>query len=301
MSARGNSFILVKGENYLALPRNPIPWVVEKLLPSSGLLVIGGEAKQGKSYLSLGLAIAVANPEVQTFLGRPVLQHGPVIYLQVDTPREEWAERIERVKSAGIDNIYFTDANLVPYPCVVTDPATKHDLAARIKEVKPVAIVIDTLREVHQNEENDATEMLKVITSLVEITKAENTALVLVMHTRKTPQKKKGDEYETDPINDIRGSNYVVGRADVISVLENGRYHLAGRSLGRGAIQLEMDKENFLWHLKEGTQSENAAAVKTVMSIPELRTEKDRIDMLKSMTKLGEKECAQLLRDWKPR
>jgi RecA-family ATPase len=117
-------FNIVWGENYLALPRDPQPWLIDKLVPSGGLMNLYGKPKLGKSYGALGIAHAIANESVDSFLGHQVVKHGKVVYLQVDTPRSEWAQRQERMVKGGysIKNIGWLDANLVPYPVNVTTP-----------------------------------------------------------------------------------------------------------------------------------------------------------------------------------
>jgi hypothetical protein len=269
-------------------------------------MAIGGAPKTGKSFTALGMAVAIANPKIATFWDQPVVKHGPVLYLQVDTPREEWAGRIDRIRQLGIDDVYWTDANLVPYPLTVTDPAIKFHLHEKIKELKPVMVVIDTLREVHNEDENDATAMKQVIQGLVEVTKGTGTTLLLVAHTRKEGQKKRGEQYDDDPIGDLRGSNYIAGRCDVVSKqTADRRFVCVGRSIGGKTFYLEQEPATLLWKLRDRSQ-EIAAALKYVMTAPELmdkggdeqKTFANRLSMLMAQTGIEEARCRELIAGW---
>lgn len=300
-----NPFTFVRGEAYLQLKRDPQPWLVHKLVPSGGVMAIGGAPKTGKSFTALGIAVAVANPKIDKFWDQQVVKHGPVLYLQVDTPREEWAGRIERIKALGIDDVYWTDANLVPYPLTITDPGIKFHLHEKIKELKPVMVVVDTLREVHNEDENDATAMKQVIQGLVEVTKGTGTTLLLVAHTRKEAAKKKGEEYHDDPIGDLRGSNYIAGRCDVVSKqTADRRFVCVGRSIGGKTFHLEQDPTTMLWRLRDRSL-EIESAVKYVMTAPEMivkgneqKTYENRLNMLKAMTGLEDDRCKELIAQW---
>ena len=295
------SFTLVRGENYLALPRDPQPWLVDKLVPSGGVMLVGGAPKEGKSFMALGIAVAIANPQCTSFLGRDVLKHGPVIYLQVDTPREEWASRIERIKGEGIDNIYWSDANLVPYPLTITDGAIKYALTQKLRELHPVLLVVDTLREVHNDDENDNTAMKRVITALVEVTRETNTTLLMVAHTRKHNAVKRGEEYEINLVDDIRGANYVAGRCDIISIMSKGRFILTGRSIGNKAYAVEQNPLTLLWGMKDSTV-EIGAALDYVMQAPELKNADDRLAMLMAQVPtLSKDDAIERMQSWKPK
>jgi KaiC/GvpD/RAD55 family RecA-like ATPase len=296
-----NSLTLVRGENYIALPRDPQPWIIEKIVPSGGVMIVYGAPKEGKSYMALGMAIAIANENVHGFLGHAILKHGPVVYLQVDTPREEWASRVERVQDEGIENIYWTDANLVPYPFTVTDPETRHALKAKILELKPVVLIVDTLREVHCEDEDNNTAMKNVLTNLKEVVNDTNTTLILVAHARKSGQKRKDEApIEDDLMNDLRGASYVTGRCDIVSKMSNSKFLVRGRSIANTVFHIEQDQRTLLWRLKDQA-AEHAKALNYVMTAPELKSDNDRLRMLKAMTGLDDDASLKTqMTDWRP-
>src|SRR5688572_17453980 len=88
--------------DYIKLPRKPSKWLIEGLIPV-GYTNIYAAPKSGKSFLALGICEAIVCAE-PTYFHFPVHVEGPVAYLQVDTPREEWGDRYEeqeRIKRLG--------------------------------------------------------------------------------------------------------------------------------------------------------------------------------------------------------
>lgn len=226
---------------YLALPRDPIPFVIKHLVPTSGFTNIYGKPKVGKSYLSILMAMAVSDPSINHVLGFRVMKHGPVAYLQIDTPRGEWAERFARLTAAGynITQIALADMSTVPYPFNILEPSTSTWLKQRLATIKPVMVVVDTLRESFDGDENDANTMKQVFTALK--VAAGDAALVLVSHSRKDSAfNHAGGE---DLMGDNRGSVYTAGKVDTVIRVTQHSISYQGRSIGRGNIPIVQDKE----------------------------------------------------------
>jgi RecA-family ATPase len=272
-------FQFYQGSNYLALPRDPQPWLIEKLIPI-GATNLYGKPKAGKSYLALGIAFAISCPAMDEFMGHRVIKHGPVMYLQVDTPREEWALRIEKIKDAqwDIENVHFTDSHLVPYPVDITVQYIKDKLKEAIFKIKPIVLVVDTLREVHEGDEDKSAIMKKVVTSLVECTRETNTSLLLLSHSRKeNPQYAN----KSDLMDDNRGSGYTAGRMDMIIKLTEKQMMLKGRSIIEKRIAVEQDSLGMVVLNRDKADSEGK--VKQVLAMPQLTSDRQRADMLASI------------------
>lgn len=222
--------ILYSGRDYLALPREPQPWLLKKIVPVSGLVNLYGPPKSRKSYMALEIASAISSGRLE-WNNLPVLKHGKVVYIQADTPREEWAKRIEKMDRFGfpIDNIYFADILTLPnLQLNVLDPGQVEKLKAVINDVKPVLTVFDTLRESFQGDENSSDIMQAVIRNIVQT--AYPSAIMLVSHKRK--DNLMGDRNaEADLMDDGRGSSYISGRMDNIVRLTKHRLTVKGRSV----------------------------------------------------------------------
>jgi RecA-family ATPase len=238
----------LSGDEYLSLPRDPEPWVIQHLIPVSGLTNVYGKPKAGKSFAALGMAHAISTGQPE-WLGFPVLKHGPVAYLQIDTPRGEWAGRVATMRTNGYDvsNMFVCDMLMSPYPFNVLLPEHHTWLKDQLAELQPVVVFIDTIREAHGGDENDSTVMRNVVTSLVAACRPA--AVVLLSHSRKdTLFTQNGGE---DLMSDARGSSYIAGRMDAVIKFTTNDKHATGmaykgRSAGNGKIKVSQHEETGL-------------------------------------------------------
>lgn len=222
-----------KGPHYVDLPTDPTVWLVRYVVPSGGDVNLYGAPKTAKSYAALQLASRVSH-EAPDWLGFEILRHGPVAYLQVDTPRGEWIERIKKLQSVGynFDNVWFSDKLALPYyPINAMESAHMDALREGLKVCKPVMVIIDTLREVHAGDEDSATVMRGVLAN-IRAAVGHNVAIVYVSHAKKEQPDKQFD----DIINDGRGSSYLPGKMDVIMKLTKRRLLIDGRSVPKDLI-----------------------------------------------------------------
>lgn len=283
----------VNGPNYLALPRNTQKWLVDKLIPSSGLSNLYGKPKTHKSFMALHVAEAISNPLVTEWEGFNVLQHGPVMYLQIDTPRTAWGDRMTKLTVLGKDftRVFFADMQMVPtYPFNANDPASLKWLTDEVKLLQPVLVIIDTLREAHSSDENDSTQMKVVITQLVSaaLSMATPAAMLFLSHQKKDSafMKQGGD----DLMDDARGSSYVSGRMDNVLRLTEARLTWKGR-MGDGNVAVKWTKKKLAIIVDRST-IEDSEVVENV-----LNAERDK-DPNVTKTDVARAVCREL--KWNP-
>lgn len=269
-----------QGTEYLRLPRATMTWLVEPLLPQGGLVMLYGEPKVGKSYAALQLSVALTTgaPDWLGFPIRGSADGAPlkVVYLQLDTPRSLWAERIAALQAAGVDMhaIHFGDRETLGFfPFDILNPEHAEHVRQQLSLINPDVVVVDTLREVHSGEENDATTMRNVIAALQAA--VQPACLVLVGHSRKTPS---GASF--DIIADHRGSGYVVGRMDTILYVRRNSFNYVGRAIEGGTLKLIRTADG-LWAPKDDAIDSIAATILEDASIPSTR-EKARLLALKT-------------------
>src|SRR5574337_964518 len=77
---------LISACDLLSMQEETVAYCVDNMLPSSGLSILAGKPKAGKSTLARQLAVAVA--QGQTFLGRKTSK-GKVIYLALEEKPSE--------------------------------------------------------------------------------------------------------------------------------------------------------------------------------------------------------------------
>lgn len=219
-----SEYLTLKGEDESA--------IVSNLLPMAGAFNIFGLPKTGKSYLALQLADAISNPAIDSFLGFPVKVHGEVLYLQIDTPRNLWIDRVVELQGKGLtfENVYFADRQDCPDVTFDVCNADHHKwLVGQCQERPYLTVVIDTLRECFDDDENDASVMKKVIGKLVAATAPA--AMVLLSHSRKPSR-----EAPSGLMQNGRGSSYVSGRMDALMEVGGGRLTTQSRTSGEVMI-----------------------------------------------------------------
>lgn len=248
-----------KLKDYLALPREPQPWIIKPLIPVGGLVNMYGKPKTGKSFVAMGMAQAIVNGD-ETWEGFEIHKYGPVAYIQVDTPREEWAKRAEVVQQlCQSDDVEFWIADMwcMPqYPVDILDPNSTIItwLKEELDKVKPILVIIDTIREVHSGDEDSSTVMRNVISKIVgacmpsEGAERPIPAILFLSHARKDNAWAMGDE---DMMDQARGSSYVNGRMDSIIHITPKTLKFKGRATGEQRKQLWKDDQGWVHVVQE--------------------------------------------------
>jgi RecA-family ATPase len=228
----------IAGSEYASLEVEAT-WLIEDLIPVGGLANLYGKPKAGKSFLALGIAEAISQGHTH-FLGLPVLHHGPVAFLQLDTPRSVWLERIKKTQKYGhnYSNVYFADTlSGTPFPFNILE--LHQWLFDELKRIKPVLLIVDTLRELHAGDENDSSVMKNVISALNRVILELQIAALLLSH-RKKEQMGQAD----DLMSDNRGSSYIPGKMDAIFALSKNALTFQSRAAAQETIAVEQDPDS---------------------------------------------------------
>ena len=225
--------------------------------------------KVGKSFLALDLARAVSQGDA-SWLNQVILRQARVLYFQLDTPRSLWIDRIKKLQAAGISfatndtspetpsatNFFFiADMESAPFPFNIHTQECFDWLKAQTDTLKPELIIIDTMREVHDLDEDKATPMKSVLTTIRAAcmpTEGPPPAIILISHSRKSNPKHDGGL-----MDEGRGANYVAGRADVVCRMlakegaDTCRLVYRGRATGHDVKILVRNPKTILWELKD--------------------------------------------------
>lgn len=207
-------------------------------------MLLYGDPKIGKSYAALQLACSLASGK--EWLGFQVPQEVPTVYIQLDTPRTLWADRVEQLAKSGhpIATVHFADREtLGTFPFDILKPEHFKLLAQSLQAINPGAVIIDTLREAHSGDENDSTEMQDVVAHLDAAVKPA--AMIFVSHSRKS-----NPDFGYDLMNDNRGSNYIVGRMDAICRFSHSSMRCTSRVMEEHSTKLERADDG-TWNIAE--------------------------------------------------
>jgi len=203
---------LVSLQELLDEPEEETPWVVEGLLPASGLSLVVGKPKVGKSTFARWMALAVA--QGKPFLGLAVAQ-GPVIYLALEEKRGEVKRHLREMGASGPEPLHF-----------LLEAAPEAAMAWLDREVrarKPVLIVIDTMqRFLRLSDLNEYAQVTNAIDPVLALARDTDAHVMLVHHARKGSGGRKGAS--GGDFDSILGSTAIQGSVDTTIMLDqNGR------------------------------------------------------------------------------
>jgi hypothetical protein len=155
-------------------------FVIEKVLLEESLGVIGGIPGLFKSILALSFAKAILTGEDLWGKFR-VLKKGPVLIIDEENPRGLLKDRLKKLGLLGTD----LPLHFIHFQGLKIDNE-KHfnHLTEKIKEIKPVLVIIDSFVRVHGQKEDDASAMRLVMSQLRKIANLGTTVL-LIHHHRK--------------------------------------------------------------------------------------------------------------------
>ena len=242
----------------------PLKWAIEGFLPS-GLAILAGGPKVGKSILSLHLSLSVAIGGCA--LGKIFVEQGDVLYLALEDTQRRLQQRIEQsTLPENCDLSRLTLATKVP---------RQHEGGLEYirwwLELHKNArlVIIDTLqkfRKLLSGKNSMYTEDYDAIGDIKALADEFNTAFLVIHHLKKA--------MSDDWLNELSGSQGIAGAADTIFSLKRSRtenfgiLHRTGRDVEEKDFTLQLD--GFGWTLREDAEA---------FTMPKWK--KDSVDYLK--------------------
>ena len=213
---------------------------------AEGVTFLVGAPKIGKSWMSLGLGLAVASGEMA--LGTIPVEQGPVLYAAMeDTPR-----RLQRRLQVMLGEQQAPE--LLNFACSWPRLGSGGlDQLEAWLQANPDArmVILDTWAKVKSSVEGQTDSMYTVdyaaVTAVKNLADEYSTAVVLIHH-----QRKAGDN---DPLNTVAGSTGLTGAADATVVLtrprgsEEGQLYVTGRDVeeSRSIVSFQAETGMWLW------------------------------------------------------
>lgn len=170
-----------------AIPERETPrkWLIEGLWAASAAGLLGGAPKSCKSWLGLDMAVSVATgtPCLGAFA---VKERGRSLVYLAEDAIEVVRERVASIgRHRGID-LDAIDLHVIQSQSLRLDrDDDRARLQETIRELRPKLLVLDPLVRLHGVDENNASEIAELLSSLRDIQRAFDVAVVVVHHTRK--------------------------------------------------------------------------------------------------------------------
>ncbi len=234
----------------------PPKWAVPGLL-AEGLNLLAGAPKLGKSWLSLGLAAAIANGDPA--LGSIDVERGPVLYCALeDTGRRLQRRRRQMLASGGRAAPLLTLETACP-----TMTAGGEEVLIEWLEENPSArlVIIDTYEKMRGNDapgQSAYTGDYAAAGRFKRLADHYSVPFLLIHHVRK-----QGAE---DWQNLVSGTAGLTGAVDATLVLERGRgqadgvLHVTGRDVEETDYAMTFDAHAGSWTKLDGPASDHTVS-----------------------------------------
>lgn len=178
---------------FAAEDAQPVEWLVENIIPTSGNGIICGDPKSSKSFHAMDLAISLACGE--DWLGNRVMRRIRTFLVSREDAPGITQRRIGRLVRGNhiygqrLDGWMRVNTRRHTADFKVTNPEHMDALIAEIKKFDCELCILDVFRSVHESEENDNDEMPNVLAKVNRIQNECSCAVMLVHHLNKsTPE-----------------------------------------------------------------------------------------------------------------
>lgn len=251
----------------------PTKFIVKDIFPSTGLAILAGPSKAGKSLFTIQLLNSVAG-NCDSFLGHEIETHGEVLYLALEDNESRIKERLIKQKLPAENSNFKIALNWSK------DEKAISDLDSYLTEnPNIILVVIDTKGKICKEQGTQVSyqsdyNFMGLIKNCAD---KHGICITVITHLRKRPSQE-------DIYNEINGTSAIMGSADTIIILKRPRNQnrgilsLTGRDFQEREEEIFFDYENLTWQ----SFGENKNA------IPNMTPE--RIAIINAMTKLG-KPC----------
>lgn len=169
--------------------RDPeLHYLVDQYLLRREMTMLTGGFGTGKSWLALDLALAVADPERETWLGFDVHEHGRVLYFDEENDRDGLLERMTLLGYKG--GLLGKQLYVFSFSGLALDRKDwVRELHTMVDNVEPKLCVFDTFVRFSSQDENDNSAVARIYRdALTPVSRMYDSAVVTLDHPRKGTQ-----------------------------------------------------------------------------------------------------------------
>jgi len=205
-----------------------VSYLVDKIITTGTSAVLGGAPGDGKSWLMMELAIAVATGT--PFMGEFETKGGSVLVIDSENSLPLLRRRgLKLLRGRGLPETGELDIEyLVSSGMNLSDPRHVVGLEGLLEDHSPVLVLIDSLVRVHRASENSATEMAAVFGEIKRLVDAFGSVFLFTHHSRKLSMYNDASQM-------LRGSSEIKAFVDTYLFL---------KKVG-GVLRVEHDKARY--------------------------------------------------------
>jgi len=254
----------------------PVEYQIDKIWPTNNVGLISGLPGVYKTWLAWEIAVSIASGTKLFNLhkckkGRVLIFNAEDSLPATTRTRIEAIARHKKVKLADLELNHLKAISIT-----LNEKKFQEQFEITVSEYKPDFIILDPLRNVHTLDEDNATEMTKLLTFLREINKKHLCSILLVCHN-----KKSSNANSNDLGSQVRGSNALLGWRDVALFLKEEKDKTIKVTLYNRDI---LSAKPFFFELKiEENKNGNISKAYLEVTTPDQKVNEKRQEILKSI------------------
>lgn len=159
----------------LTLPPPEYEWIVDGMIAKGDTTLLVGEPNVGKSWITLSLAVALANGD-NKWINWDLNHHGKVLYVDEENPHDVVYHRLKQLGANNFDNLRYLHRQGVRL-----DKRFDRFLDDAIS-YQPSLVVLDSLTRLHTQDENNAGAMAALFNDSINVLTKETGAAIIVLH-----------------------------------------------------------------------------------------------------------------------
>ena len=230
-----------------ALEIQPIDWLVKDILPV-GLSILGAPSKYYKSYMALGLCVAIC--QGTTFLGFDCTKHD-CLYFDLESTKRRPKNRLDQILGAGSkkpNNLHIITGEDNPGRIGEGFEAQVEYQMHKYPVIKLSVIdVFQLIRQPAKRNQTGYDRDYEDFRALKQIVDKHDVGVMLIHHTRKMKDP-------SDVFNELSGSTGMLGAQDCAWLIskkdrfdDEATLHITGRDLESRNLKVRFIKEVFQW------------------------------------------------------
>ena len=200
-------------------------WIYPSILPRSGKLMFGGEAKIGKSLVVLELARALSSGDRPFGYSRfEIPQAARVLILDQELGAYGLQARAKKIFAGHpveclTENLWWSSK----HPEMKFDtPEGRAVIRGLVEDVRPNVLILDPISKFHSSDENSNTEIARLLLNidhLISDFREQELSVIIAHHFGKPSRDPRWAWDKLDPYN-FRGSSNWYGDMDTLATMQ---------------------------------------------------------------------------------
>lgn len=212
----------------------PQEWLIKKLVPTDGLVVMSAQPAHYKSWLMMSMAMEVAQGEA--FLNMFETKQTSVLIIDEESGERQLQKRFRELGASEDLPIYYSSRT----GRLMNDKYIE-EILEECREKNIGLVMVDSLTRMHNKNENDSTEMSRVLNYFKKLT--DNGIACLILH-----HHRKNSMYAGSAGEAMRGSSDILASVDIhLSIARRGNTVTISQTKNRLCEEMKPVSASFIY------------------------------------------------------